>query len=303
MRTIDHIYIDGAFVKPHGNERLELINPSTEKTNAYVVLADKEDALRAVAAAKQALPTFSQTTKAERIAMLKRLHAAVLAQKDALRDATIEEYGGPVSRSTWVSQFAAQSFLDAATVLEGYEFERTAGTSTVVMEPVGVSLLITPWNSNAGSICSKLAMAIAAGCTTVIKPSELSAIQTQIVTEALHEAGLPPGVVNVLSGRGEIVGAALSSHPDVSRISFTGSGGTGKLIARAALETSASRWALAASRPPSFWTMQILQRPFPKRSPRHFRTAARLASRARGCSFHRHALRKSPCRSRRLWSN
>jgi len=237
MPTIDHIYIDGAFVKPHGHERLELINPSTEKTIGYVVLADKEDALRAVAAAKNALPCFSQTTKAERIAMLKRLHAAVLAKKDALRDATIEEYGGPVSRSTWVSQFAAQSFLDAATVLEGYEFERTAGTSTVVMEPVGVSLLITPWNSNAGSICSKLAMAIAAGCTTVIKPSELSAIQTQIVTEALHEAGLPPGVINVLSGRGEIVGAALSSHPDVTRISFTGSGGTGKLIARAALET------------------------------------------------------------------
>lgn len=114
MRTIDHIYIDGAFVEPHGSERLELVNPSTEKTIGYVVLADREDALRAVAAAKRALPSFSRTTKAERIAMLKRLHAAVLARKEALRDATIEEYGGPVSRSTWVSQFAAQSFLDAA---------------------------------------------------------------------------------------------------------------------------------------------------------------------------------------------
>ena len=120
MRAIDHIYLDGAFVKPHGSERLELINPHTEETIGYVVLADKEDALRAVAAAKKALPTFSQTTKAERIAMLQRLHAAVLARKDALRDATIEEYGGPVSRSAWVSQFAAQSFLDAATVLEAY---------------------------------------------------------------------------------------------------------------------------------------------------------------------------------------
>ena len=237
MRAIDHIYIDGAFVEPHGSERLELVNPSTEKIIGYVVLADRDDALRAVAAAKKALPSFSRTTKAERIAMLKRLHAAVLARKEVLRDATIEEYGGPVSRSTWVSQFAAQSFLDAATVLEAYEFERTAGMSTVVMEPVGVALLITPWNSNAGSICSKLAMAIAAGCTSVIKPSELSAIQTQIVTEALHEAGLPPGVFNVLSGRGDVVGAELSSHPDVDRISFTGSGGTGKAIARAALET------------------------------------------------------------------
>jgi aldehyde dehydrogenase (NAD+) len=169
--------------------------------------------------------------------MLKRLHAAVLARSDSLRDSTIEEYGGPVSRSTWVSQFAAQSFLDAAQTLETYEFERSAGTTTVVMEPVGVSLLITPWNSNAGSICSKLAMAIAAGCTTVIKPSELSAIQTQIVTEALHEAGLPAGVINVLNGRGDVVGTELSTHPDVARISFTGSGGTGKAIARLALET------------------------------------------------------------------
>jgi aldehyde dehydrogenase (NAD+) len=237
MRTIDRIYIDGAFVQPHGSERLELVNPTTEQVIGHVVLADREDALLAVAAAKNALPSFSRTTKAERIAMLKRLHAAVLARSDALRDATIEEYGGPVSRSTWVSQYAAQSFLDAAQTLETYEFERAAGTTTVVMEPVGVSLLITPWNSNAGSICSKLAMAIAAGCTTIVKPSELSAIQTQIVTEALHEAGLPAGVINVLNGRGDVVGAELSTHPDVARISFTGSGGTGKAIARLALET------------------------------------------------------------------
>ena len=237
MRTIDHIYIDGAFVKPHGSERLELVNPSTEEILGYVVLADAEDALHAVAAAKQAGPAFSQTSKAERIAMLKRLHAVVLARKDELRDVTIEEYGGPLSRSSWVSQYAAQAFLDAAATLESYEFEQPAGRSTVVMEPVGVSLLITPWNSNAGSICSKLAMAIAAGCTTVIKPSELSAIQTQVLTEALHEAGLPPGVINILNGRGDVIGATLSTHPDIARISFTGSGGTGKAIARLALDT------------------------------------------------------------------
>lgn len=142
-----------------------------------------------------------------------------------------------MARSSWVSQYAAQSFLDAAKTLEAYAFERREGVSTVVMEPVGVSVLITPWNSNAGSICSKLAMAIAAGCTSVIKPSELSAFQTQIVAEALHEAGLPAGVVNVLNGRGDIVGTELSTHPDVARISFTGSGGTGKQIARLALDT------------------------------------------------------------------
>jgi aldehyde dehydrogenase (NAD+) len=105
------------------------------------------------------------------------------------------------------------------------------------MEPVGVSVLITPWNSNAGSICSKLAMAIAAGCTSVIKPSEMSAIQTQIVAEALHEAGLPAGVINIINGRGDVVGTELSTNPDVARISFTGSTGTGKVIARLALDT------------------------------------------------------------------
>ncbi|MEJ8824850.1 aldehyde dehydrogenase family protein [Variovorax humicola] len=146
--------------------------------------------------------------------------------KDALRDATIEEYGPRVAIDSGVA-VPAQSFLDAATVLEGYEFERTAGTTTVVMEPVGVTLLITPWNSNAGSICSKLAMAIAAGCNTVIKPIELSTIETQIVTEALHEAGLPPGVINVLSGRGEVVGPHSARIRRSAEISFTCSSGTG----------------------------------------------------------------------------
>jgi len=237
MQTIHQIYIDGAFVTPHGTETVEIINPSTERPIARATLADAEDTRRAIAAAKKALPAFAQTTVAERVAMLKRLHAAVLASGDALREATIEEYGAPFSRATWISHFAAQSFLDAALTLEAYDFTRAMGTSTVVMEPVGVAALITPWNSTAGSICSKLAMAIAAGCTTVIKPSELSPIQNWIVTEAIHAAALPAGVVNIVTGRGEVVGAELSTHPDVAKISFTGSTAVGKIIQRAATET------------------------------------------------------------------
>ncbi len=237
MRNIDQIYIDGAFVRPHGAERFPLVNPTTEEVIGHVVLADIEDTRRAIAAAKAALPAFSRTSKTQRVAMLERLHAAVIARAEALRDATIAEYGGPASRASWVSQYAAQAFLDAARTLESYEFERRAGSSIVVMEPVGVSVLITPWNSNAGSICSKLAMAIAAGCTTVIKPSEMSAIQTQIVAEAFHEADLPAGIVNIINGRGDVVGTELSTNPDVARISFTGSTGTGKIIARQALDT------------------------------------------------------------------
>ena len=237
MRNIEQIYIDGAFVRPHGAERFPLVNPTTEEVIGHVVLADVEDTRRAIAAAKAALPAFSRTSKTQRVAMLERLHAAVIARAEALRDATIAEYGGPASRASWVSQYAAQAFLDAARTLESYEFERRAGSSIVVMEPVGVSVLITPWNSNAGSICSKLAMAIAAGCTTVIKPSEMSAIQTQIVAEAFHEADLPAGIVNIINGRGDVVGTELSTNPDVARISFTGSTGTGKIIARQALDT------------------------------------------------------------------
>lgn len=237
MRNIHQIYINGAFVTPHGTEVFELINPSTETTIGTVILGDVEDTRRAIAAAKKALPAFARTTKEQRIAFLKRLHATVLAHADELQEATIAEYGAPVARAAWVTQYAAQSFLDAAKTLEEYHFTRQMGSATVVMEPVGVAGLITPWNSTAGSICSKLAMAIAAGCTSVIKPSEMSAIQNQIVTEALHEAGLPPGVFNIVIGRGDVVGGELSANPDVAKISFTGSTAVGKLILRSAAET------------------------------------------------------------------
>jgi aldehyde dehydrogenase (NAD+) len=237
MQIINRLYIDGAFVEPHGTERRDLLNPATEAVIGQVVLGDREDARRAIDAARRALPAFASTTKEDRIALLHRLHDAVLRRADELRDATIQEYGGPVTRSSWVSAFSASTFLDAATTLQGFEFARIEGTSTVLLEPVGVSVLITPWNSSTGSICSKLAMALAAGCTTVIKPSELSAIQTQILAEAFHEARAPRGAINIVNGRGDDVGAELCTHPDVARISFTGSNGTGAAIARLAVGT------------------------------------------------------------------
>jgi aldehyde dehydrogenase (NAD+) len=122
-------------------------------------------------------------------------------------------------------------------MLQDYVFERRLGDATVVMEPVGVAGLIAPWNSTAGSICSKLASAIAAGCASVVKPSELGPLQAQVVTEALHDAGLPAGVINVLLGRGGDVGDEISTNPGIAKISFTGSTQTGKLIARAGLDT------------------------------------------------------------------
>jgi len=237
MQIIEHIYIDGAFVTPHGQELFDLFNPATGKVIGQVRLGDAEDTRRAIASAKRALPAFSRTSKAERIALLHRLHQAMLSKAEAIKEATIEEYGAPVSRATWGAQYAAEAFLNAARILEGYAFTQRIGTTDVVMQPLGVVGLITPWNANAGFICNKLAMAIAAGCTAVIKPSEMSAMQTQIVTEGLHQAGLPPGVFNIVTGRGDVVGAELSAHPDVAKISFTGSTAVGKTILRAGAET------------------------------------------------------------------
>ncbi len=236
MRNIDQIYIDGAFVTPHGREQAELINPATEDVIGHVTLGDREDTLRAIAAAKRAWPGYARTTKAERIELLHRLHAAVLARADDINAATTEEYGGPVSRANWVARYAAEAFLLAAKTLEQYPLTRQIGSAQVVMEPVGVAGSTT-WNSNAGFICNKLATALAAGCTVVIKPSEMSAIQTQVVTEALHAAGLPPGLFNIVNGRGDVVGAELSSHPDIAKISFTGSTAVGKAIQRAGADT------------------------------------------------------------------
>jgi aldehyde dehydrogenase (NAD+) len=237
MQEITHVYIDGRFVEPHGTELFELHNPATGEVFGRVRLGDVEDARAAIAAAKRAFPSWSHSAKTERIALLRRLHEAMDAHKDALLDAIILEYGAPISRSTWMAAHASNSFMEAARTLEEFDLRRPIGTANVVMEPVGVVGLITPWNSNAGFICSKLAYALAAGCTAVIKPSEMSAAQTQVVLEALHEASAPPGLFNIVNGRGDVVGAEITANPDISKISFTGSTAVGKAILRGAAET------------------------------------------------------------------
>ncbi|NWD86707.1 aldehyde dehydrogenase family protein [Pseudomonas sp. K5002] len=237
MQYINQIYINGAFVTPHGEELFDLFNPATGQRIGQVRLANEQDALDAIAAAKRAFTEFSHSSKDVRIDYLKRLHAAVESIEDALTDAIIEEYGAPISRARWMAKHAASVLQDAASVLESYNFSRRIGIAEVVMQPLGVAGLITPWNSNAGFICGKLAAALAAGCTAVIKPSEMSAIQTSLVTRALHDAGLPPGVFNIVTGRGETVGAVLSAHPDIAKVSFTGSTAVGKTILRTGAET------------------------------------------------------------------
>ncbi|MGB3124144.1 MAG: aldehyde dehydrogenase family protein [Pseudomonas sp.] len=237
MHQVDQIYINGQFVTPHGEELFDLFNPANARRIGQVRLADEQDAISAIRAAKQAFPAFSRTPKAERVDALKRMHAAVASVETQLTEAIIEEYGAPVSRAVWMAKHAASVLLDMANVLDDYAFTRRLGIAEVTLQPLGVAGLITPWNSNAGFICGKLAAALAAGCTAVIKPSEMSAIQTAIVTRALHQAGLPPGVFNIVTGRGETVGAVLSTHADIAKVSFTGSTAVGKQILRAGAET------------------------------------------------------------------
>ncbi|MBB4252021.1 aldehyde dehydrogenase family protein [Rhizobium sp. BK008] len=237
MHIIDRIYIDGAFVKPTGDQWAPLFNPATEEQIGTVRLADAVDANRAVAAAKRAFPAFSHTTKEERIDMLNRLYAAVSARTDDLTCAMREEYGAPSCFIDFSAPRAGTVFLDMARTLKDYEFRRRAGSADVEMRPSGVAVAITPWNSNYSFICGKLSAAIAAGATMVIKPSEMSALQTQVITECLHAAGLSNGIFNIVTGYGNVVGAALTTHPDVSKITFTGSTATGRSIVQAAAPT------------------------------------------------------------------
>jgi aldehyde dehydrogenase (NAD+) len=237
MKTFDQIYINGRFTRPHGTEVLELINPTTGKVSGQVTLGDENDTRAAIAAAKAAYKDFSQTTKEERMQYLQRLHDAVRARYDELVEVMVEEYGGTLQMCKASTLRAANSFAQAKGLLTKFDFVRYAGKSKVVLEPLGVVGIITPWNASNGFICAKLAMVIASGSTTVIKPSELSASQTQLLTECLHEARLPPGVFNIVNGTGDIVGTEITRHPDIAKISFTGSTVVGKKIARDAVET------------------------------------------------------------------
>jgi len=232
IRTITKHYIDGAFVESHGREVMDIINPSNGKVLARVTLADEEDARHAIAAAKRAFASFGKTTKEERTKVLRRLHEVVSAHIDDLTATMVEEYGGTAVFSRIMMEAAANVFLSAEKALQELPLTRSWGKTTVTLEPVGVAGLITPWNANSFFLSAKLASAVAAGCTAVIKPSELSALQTQVWLECLHEAKLPKGLCNVVAGRGNVVGAEIVRNPDVAKISFTGSVAVGKTIMR-----------------------------------------------------------------------
>jgi aldehyde dehydrogenase (NAD+) len=232
IKTTTTHYIDGALVESHGREVMDIVSPTNGKTIARVTLADEEDARRAIAAAKRAFANFGRTTKEDRAKILRRLHEAVAARIDDLTEAMVTEYGGVVQFAAPIVQSGANAFLAAEKALQELSLTRSWGKTTVTLEPVGVAGLITPWNANALFLSAKLSSAVAAGCTVVMKPSELSSLQTQVWLKCVHEAKLPKGLCNVVTGRGDVVGAELVRNPDVSKISFTGSVAVGKSIMR-----------------------------------------------------------------------
>ena len=232
MKTLTNHYIDGTFVESHGREVMDIIRPTDGQIIGRVTLGDEEDARSAIAAAKRAFAAFGRTTKDERAKILRRLHEAASARVGELTAAMIEEYGGVAQFSRLIVESGVNAFAAAEDALDQIPWTRQWGKTTVTMEPVGVAGAITAWNANALFICLKLASAVAAGCTVVIKPSEMSSLQTRVLVEALHEAGLPKGVLNVVTGLGTTVGAELVRNPDVNKISFTGSVGVGESIMR-----------------------------------------------------------------------
>jgi aldehyde dehydrogenase (NAD+) len=237
IKTITTHYIDGAFVESHGREVMDIIRPTDRKVIGRVTLGDEEDTRRAIGAAHRAFATFGRTTLEERSKCLHRLYEATSARVNDLTDVMIEEYGGVAQFARIIVETGVNAFGAAEKALQELPLTRSWGKTTVTLEPVGVAGLITAWNANTLFIALKLASAVAAGCTVVIKPSELSALQTQIFLECVKRAELPRGVCNVVIGRGEVVGAELVRNPNVAKISFTGSVAVGQGIMRDGAET------------------------------------------------------------------
>ena len=236
MKHYGNLYIDGKWVAPSSSRVFELINPATEMSFATVALGGVDDVNRAVAAARRALTAFSRTTKEERLALFERIIDAFRAREDEIMAAISQEMGSPKNMKVQ-TEGAIGSFKQAMATLKDYQFETRLGSNIIRREGIGVCGLITPWNWPVQSICTKLSSALAAGCTVVAKPSEYSPVSATLLTEVLHTAGVPSGVFNLVYGDGPTVGHAISAHPDIDMVSFTGSTRAGILVAQAAAES------------------------------------------------------------------
>lgn len=231
-------YIDGSWVDPATPNRIAVIDPSTEEVFTEISGGSAADVNKAVAAAKAAFKSFSRTSAKERLDLLETCLAVYNKRYDDIAEACAREMGAPLTLAknaqAWVGQ---QHFAALIEAFKNFSFAEQRGTTRVVKEPIGVCGLITPWNWPLNQIVCKVAPALAAGCTMVLKPSEIAPINALIFAEVMHEAGVPKGVFNLVNGTGPDVGQVLAGHPDVDMMSFTGSTRAGTLVAREAAAT------------------------------------------------------------------
>ncbi|MGA1804704.1 aldehyde dehydrogenase family protein [Rhizobium sp. HT1-10] len=238
MRNSDKFYIGGAWVDPLGGVKMDVIDPATEQPFASIAMGTAADAETAIAAAKAAFPSFSQSSKEERLALLERILDILKRRNDEIGDIIAREMGAPtdLARNSQASIGAAH-FKETLHALDAFAFEYMQGSTRIVHEPIGVVAMITPWNWPINQIASKVAPALATGCTMVLKPSEIAPLNAIIFAEIMHEAGVPEGVFNLVQGDGPTVGAVLASHSDIDMVSFTGSTRAGITVAQAAAPT------------------------------------------------------------------
>jgi aldehyde dehydrogenase (NAD+) len=235
---LDALFVDGGWVAPTGSETLTVVNPTTEQPLATVPAGTPADVDRAVAAARGAFPGWAATPVAERAALLGALADGLTARVPELAELIAREVGSPLKFATSTQAGLPTVVMRSyASLLGSYGFEETVGNSLVLREPVGVVGAITPWNYPLHQVVAKVAAALAAGCTVVLKPTEVAPLSAYVLAAVAQEVGLPPGVLNVVPGTGPVVGEALAAHPDVDMISFTGSVRAGKRVQEVAAGT------------------------------------------------------------------
>lgn len=238
MRNYTQFYIDGKWVDPVSPKTAEVINPATENVSGTISLGSTADVDLAVAAARRAFASWSQTSVKERLELLRAIQAEYAVRMQELGEAVTEEMGAPLSLGCGFHVGLGAGHLQTAIeVLETFRFEEQRGNTILLKEPIGVCGLITPWNWPLNQVTVKVFPALATGCTSVLKPPQLAPYSAQILAEIMHKAGTPAGVFNMVQGQGSIIGAALSKHPDIDMISFTGSEPVGVQITKDAADT------------------------------------------------------------------
>jgi len=235
---LHEFYIDGRWIDPRGRDRAAIVNPATEREFADIPLGNEEDVEHAVSAARRAFPGWARTSPADRATLLDNLYVLIHQRLDLIARALTMEMGAAINyaRNTQVP-LAAEHIRVARDNARTYPFTSQRGSTAIAREPIGVCGLITPWNWPLYQITAKVGPALAAGCTVVLKPSELSPLSALLFAEMIEDSGFPPGVFNLVNGTGPVVGASLSAHRDVDMISITGSTRAGVLVAQAAAPT------------------------------------------------------------------